>query len=424
MNTIIKLIATAAFVVIAGACAPLTQPPLQPLAGPDTSAAGKIAKVNNFQIILDASLSMEEGGNHFVTARSIASRINQGIPTDLSYNGGLRTFGHSSFQSKNDTDLIYGMTRYDRQDFHNSLTQINYIGGSSPLTAALAAAGQDLKNAGGKSALVIISDGLDMHGAPAEAQQLKALLGSNLCIYTIAVGKERNGSGHKVLQKVADAGQCGFATTAVKLTDNAEMSKFISSVFLTEPAPAPAPVPAPVPVVRDTDGDGVPDHLDKCPGTPKGVTVDTQGCPVDSDGDGVPDYLDKCPATPFGVRVDAEGCPTVLTLRINFGFDSSTVGTDYNSELARAAACISNYPGHEVLIIGHTDSTGPEAYNQRLSEQRAAAVKKALAERFNVPASKMVVRGDGESRPVADNTTEAGRDMNRRVEVACGADVN
>jgi outer membrane protein OmpA-like peptidoglycan-associated protein len=59
----------------------------------------------------------------------------------------------------------------------------------------------------------------------------------------------------------------------------------------------------------DSDGDGVPDYLDKCPNTPAGVKVDNNGCPLDSDGDGVPDYLDKCPDTPKGVAVDNSGCP-------------------------------------------------------------------------------------------------------------------
>ncbi len=58
----------------------------------------------------------------------------------------------------------------------------------------------------------------------------------------------------------------------------------------------------------DTDKDGVPDYLDKCPGTPIGVKVDNVGCPLDSDKDGVPDYLDKCPGTPAGVKVDQDGC--------------------------------------------------------------------------------------------------------------------
>jgi len=78
-----------------------------------------------------------------------------------------------------------------------------------------------------------------------------------------------------------------------------------------KPVAAPKPAPAPAPVVVapvDSDGDGVPDSIDQCPGTPAGVKVDAKGCPIDSDGDGVPDYLDKCPNTPAGAKVDANGC--------------------------------------------------------------------------------------------------------------------
>ena len=60
---------------------------------------------------------------------------------------------------------------------------------------------------------------------------------------------------------------------------------------------------------KDTDGDGVVDKKDKCPDTPKGATVDINGCPKDSDGDGVWDGLDQCPNTPKGAKVDAKGCP-------------------------------------------------------------------------------------------------------------------
>jgi OmpA-OmpF porin, OOP family len=80
-----------------------------------------------------------------------------------------------------------------------------------------------------------------------------------------------------------------------------------------EPAPAPAPVVLLVETTPaaplDSDGDGVPDTLDKCPNTPAGVAVGTDGCPLDSDKDGVPDYLDKCPNTPAGITVGTDGCP-------------------------------------------------------------------------------------------------------------------
>lgn len=59
----------------------------------------------------------------------------------------------------------------------------------------------------------------------------------------------------------------------------------------------------------DSDGDGVPDEMDKCPNTPAGIKVDTRGCPIDTDGDGIPDSIDKCTNTPRDVKVDASGCP-------------------------------------------------------------------------------------------------------------------
>lgn len=71
----------------------------------------------------------------------------------------------------------------------------------------------------------------------------------------------------------------------------------------------PMTVDAPKPVDGDDDGDGVANSKDKCPGTPRGATVDKNGCPSDSDKDGVFDGIDKCPNTPAGTKVDASGCP-------------------------------------------------------------------------------------------------------------------
>ncbi len=171
----------------------------------------------------------------------------------------------------------------------------------------------------------------------------------------------------------------------------------------------------------DRDKDGVYDYLDRCPGTPLEAPVNSKGCPLDSDGDGVFDYLDRCPNTHLGVSVDSNGCLTKLTLHINFGHDSSKVSSEYDGEIAKAAQCINNYPGNIVFIDGHTDNTGAAAYNQKLSEQRSAAVKSRLIERFNIPASRMTSRGFGEDQPVANNEISKGRALNRRVEVACGA---
>lgn len=183
-----------------------------------------------------------------------------------------------------------------------------------------------------------------------------------------------------------------------------------------------APVAAPVPM--DSDGDGVVDAADRCPGTPVGVRVDAAGCPVDTDGDGVPDYLDACLDTPKGARVDEKGCPFVikpveiLTLHILFATDKDQVTPFHYRELDRAFAFIQKYPDHDIVVEGHTDSQGSDAYNQQLSQRRAENVRKVLVEKYNVPASRISAKGFGESQPTATNETAAGREQNRRVVIS------
>lgn len=418
LQKVLFLFALIALIALVASCSPVMQTPLKPLDANTSKMAGEkyAPKVDNFVVLLDASLSMDEGGrNDFLVARDIVSRINQGIPTDLNYNSGLRSIGHNSYQSVNGTDLLYGMTSYNRSDFYDGLNKIKYVGGPTPMAEALQAVENDLKYASGKSAVIVVSDGLNIDAAPAAAEKLKGQLGKNVCIYTISVGRENNGAGQDMMKQIANIGQCGFSTTAADLSGSGSMTSFINSVFITE---APVVVKAP-PV--DSDGDGVMDPVDNCPNTPKGAPVNDVGCLLDSDGDGVFDYIDQCPDTPAGVSVDVYGCPTKLTLHINFGHDSSTVGAEFDSEVAKAAQCINSYPGNTVIIEGHTDSRGASAYNLKLSEQRATAVKNRLMEKFNIKESRLIAQGFGESHPVADNKTAGGRSLNRRVEVGCGA---
>jgi OOP family OmpA-OmpF porin len=181
-------------------------------------------------------------------------------------------------------------------------------------------------------------------------------------------------------------------------------------------------VPAAQAAEGDADGDGVPDSRDRCPNTPRGAVVDADGCPRDSDGDGVPDYRDQCPNTPRGAKVDANGCEIMADVTINvtadhFDFDSAELKPKMQSALDEVAAKVKATNGDETLdIIGHTDSTGPDAYNQGLSERRAQAAADYLAGAGVNPA-RMTVKGMGESSPVADNSTREGRAMNRRVEI-------
>ena len=164
----------------------------------------------------------------------------------------------------------------------------------------------------------------------------------------------------------------------------------------------------------DTDGDGVPDYRDRCPGTPEGVMVDCYGCPLDSDVDGVFDSYDKCPGTPLGALVDKDGCWVIGDTL--FDFDKYNIKPEYYGTLDQIITVFKNNPSLRAEIQGHTDNFGTQAYNQTLSHRRANAVVDYLTE-GGVDKTRLYPEGYDFSRPRASNETEEGRALNRRVEI-------
>jgi OOP family OmpA-OmpF porin len=141
----------------------------------------------------------------------------------------------------------------------------------------------------------------------------------------------------------------------------------------------------------------------------------------DSDNDGVCDNVDKCPGTAANVTVDADGCPAVaevvrVELDVKFDFDKSKVKEDSYGDIKNLADFMKQYPATSTTVEGHTDSVGTDAYNKKLSERRANAVREVLVNQYGVGGERVNAVGYGESKPVADNATEAGRAVNRRVE--------
>mgnify|MGYP000662237453 CR=1 FL=1 len=151
-----------------------------------------------------------------------------------------------------------------------------------------------------------------------------------------------------------------------------------------EAAPPPPPPPNP-----DLDGDGVLNERDKCPNTRPGAVVDLDGCEVEA-------------------VIELEG--------VYFDFDKATIKPEGIVVLNEAAALLQKHERVVVEVAGHTDSVGTDAYNQKLSERRANAVRDYLSSK-GVKASRLTARGYGESRPVASNDTKEGRAENRRVEL-------
>ena len=158
----------------------------------------------------------------------------------------------------------------------------------------------------------------------------------------------------------------------------------------------------------DEDGDGVPDSRDKCPGTPKGTPVDADGCP---------------PPAPAPMPAAAEPAPlpkeeTIVIRNVHFEFDKATLTAADRAQLDTVATRLKTEATTARLSVsGHTDSVGKDAYNQRLSEQRAKAVTDYLVSSGVPRASVVSVKGVGEAQPVADNNTADGRAMNRRTEI-------
>ena len=183
------------------------------------------------------------------------------------------------------------------------------------------------------------------------------------------------------------------------------------------------------PIPKDRDGDGIPDIADKCPDKPedKDGIDDEDGCPEDDqDNDGIPDAQDACPKVPGKPNPDPKknGCPLVtiddnkirILDQIQFAFGSATILPDSFPTMQAVASVLTQYPGiHKMVIEGHTDNRGAAALNKKLSQDRADSVMRWLTQ-HNIAKERLEAHGYGLEKPIADNNTDEGRKINRRVE--------
>ena len=274
--------------------------------------------------------------------------------------------------------------------------------------------------------------------------------------------------------------QYKFTLTKSVLGDNLFYSiGFAENIGREKVVAPPPPPPPPPPVVKDRDGDGVLDDVDRCPDTPGLASL--KGCP-DRDGDGIADIDDKCPDVPGlaryngcpipdtdkdGINDEVDKCPTVPGVAryngcpipdtdgdgvndeedkcINEKGPASNFGCPVISEevvkqinlaaknvffatgsfkllpksfknLDIVVKILNDNPTYKLNIDGHTDNTGKADKNQILSDNRAASVKAYLVGK-GISESRLTSTGYGQDKPIADNKTVAGRAQNRRVEM-------
>jgi outer membrane protein OmpA-like peptidoglycan-associated protein len=178
----------------------------------------------------------------------------------------------------------------------------------------------------------------------------------------------------------------------------------------------------------DNDLDAILDASDNCANDPEDMDGyrDDDGCPDrDNDADSILDVEDDCPNEP-GPEAN-RGCPRVyqdvqitrtairITQTIHFDFNRATIRSVSFPILNTVAQVMRDYPDITIEVGGHTDSRGGDAFNLRLSDERANAVRQYLIEQ-GIAANRMTAQGYGETRPIESNRTSAGRAANRRVE--------
>jgi len=169
---------------------------------------------------------------------------------------------------------------------------------------------------------------------------------------------------------------------------------------------------------KDTDGDGIYDIKDKCP---KIKFSSASGCPPDTDGDGIFDANDKCPNVKG--TIDNDGCPFSkkeeammidLSSSVEFETGRAILKPSSKIKLDQLAVILARRKATKLKIEGHTDSDGEELNNMILSKDRAAACRAYLVSK-GIAESRLKAYGYGETKPRAPNTTEEGKQRNRRV---------
>ncbi|WP_027723121.1 OmpA family protein [Maridesulfovibrio zosterae] len=319
-------------------------------------------KVDAFAYFVDTSPSMAKSYKNTGTPKIIAGlnalkRLNNVVP-ELGYQSALYAMPDFVTYSPKATFSKATMARgLSAVPSELSFFQATPMGrGFTDLDGAV-------KNWDGKFAVIFVSDGLANSGRnPAViVSDMEKKYGDRFCLHVISVADTPKGV--STLKKLASMTPCGVYVDASDLSRKEVLDKFAQDVFYTQEEELivevveEVVVPVPVPVQEK-----------------------------------------------------------IVFRNFNFGFDKYQLTDEMIAPLTEAAALLEEYPNLKVLVGGHTDSTGPEAYNLGLSERRAKSVANWLAEN-GIPADRIVVKGYGENNPKFDNNTKEGRKLNRRVEI-------
>ena len=343
---------------------------------PKINSGQLVQKTNNFVVLFDKSASMNDqhgktrsAGNptRLIYAKDTTKNMVSTMP-DIPLTAGLRTFWAER------TDLIYGMTPLVKKDYKKAVNSIEMVNSRTDLGKAITAAGNDLRGAPGNSALIVVSD-FTMSPVIGDVKnkadisnevivdsiaKINAEYGDRLCVYTIQLGYSQSGKdlSEQIVQNVAGA----YNVNANRLENPATMAAFVEDVISGNCRRYQQYVAKPVEKIVI-----VPDE----PVTQEKV-----------------------------VTAVAEKKVIVLAFEdIHFDFDKATLKPEAQVILKRNIQLLKDNPNAKVRIAGYTSASGTDAYNQALSERRAASVEQYLIDEGIITPSRLTTIGYGETDP-------------------------
>ena len=340
---------------------------------PQIKSGQVVQKTDNVVVLFDKSASMGQlhgkpmvnEATRLMHAKDAVRNMIASIP-EIKLNAGLRTFWSE------DTALIYGMTPLVKLDYTKAVNWIGFPYGRTPMAQAITAAGSDLRGAKGYSAIIIVSDFSDTPGVddirPEAVMQaitnVNAEYGDRLCVYAIQVGYTLNGK--ELSEQIVQNVEGGYTVNADKLVTPAAMSAFVDKVISGDCSRYRQVVAQP---------------------KEKIVVVEAE-----------PKAEEKVVAAASATR--AEEKVIILAFEdIHFDFDKSTLKPEAQIILKRNIQVLKDNPKAKVRIAGYTSASGTEAYNQALSERRAAAVEEYLLQEGVISHKRLSTIGYGETDP-------------------------
>jgi len=289
------------------------------------------------------------------------------------------------------------------------------------------------------AALVLVGGFVGCAGYPKELNDSEAAIAAarsagkdKQCPDEFNAAARLNTHAHEICSHCYRKEAIAEANEAIRMANALCPRKAAPAEVETRPAPAPAPKAQPKPSVsisasQGSITEGQCTTLTWSSSNATSVEIDPGGIRADLNGSRqvCPDRTTEYKITAVGAGGSLDASTRIIvnprvvdrvSLHINFDFNKATLRKAEDADLEKAVAFVKKYSGYKVSLEGYTDSVGSDAYNQKLSEKRAAAVKDYLVA-HGADGSRIEASGHGEANPVADNSTEKGRFENRRVEV-------